>query len=96
MICLLQEGESDAWDDTVLIKAYDNAVSAMKVRLCVCSFCYHNQLPGTLGKLIGAHTSSADNEYLSVAMLQCTADNSTLRAMMVQLCVCVACYNSTL
>ncbi|BFY97962.1 hypothetical protein BsWGS_01002 [Bradybaena similaris] len=28
-----EEGESDAWDDTVLIKAYDNAVSAMKAKL---------------------------------------------------------------
>ncbi|XP_059172823.1 survival motor neuron protein 1-like [Physella acuta] len=28
-----QEGESDAWDDTVLIKAYDNAVSAVKAKL---------------------------------------------------------------
>uniref|UniRef100_A0A0B6Z9K9 Tudor domain-containing protein n=1 Tax=Arion vulgaris TaxID=1028688 RepID=A0A0B6Z9K9_9EUPU len=28
-----QDGESDAWDDTVLIKAYDSAVSAMKAKL---------------------------------------------------------------
>ncbi|KAH9520270.1 SMN protein Smn1 [Bulinus truncatus] len=28
-----EEFESDAWDDTVLIKAYDNAVSAMKAKL---------------------------------------------------------------
>ena len=32
-----QNDESDAWDDSVLIKAYDDAVSAMKV--CI-SFCF--------------------------------------------------------
>lgn len=36
MFIYIQSDDSDIWDDTALIKAYDKAVASFKVLYCAC------------------------------------------------------------
>lgn len=38
-VVLFQSDDSDIWDDTALIKAYDKAVASFKVTWDYCSMC---------------------------------------------------------